>query len=110
LYVFFSSRRRHTSSSRDWSSDVCSSDLVATIGVGTHFAIVAAVVHTLAHALFKSSLFMLAGTVDHQAGTRDIRRLGPLWRRMPRSEERRVGRQGGAARSRDVSTARTSQN
>ncbi|MFC3849328.1 DUF4040 family protein [Corynebacterium hansenii] len=57
--------------------------IVATIGVGTHFAIVAAVVHTLAHALFKSSLFMLAGTVDHQAGTRDIRRLGPLWRRMP---------------------------
>lgn len=57
--------------------------IVATIGVGTHFAIVAAVVHTLAHALFKSSLFMLAGTVDHQTGTRDIRRLGPLWRRMP---------------------------
>src|SRR5699024_11230664 len=27
-YVFFSSRRRHTRSKRDWSSDVCSSDLV----------------------------------------------------------------------------------
>src|SRR5690606_40783569 len=27
---FFSSRRRHTSFSRDWSSDVCSSDLLAT--------------------------------------------------------------------------------
>src|SRR5690606_39464074 len=26
-YIFFSSRRRHTSFSRDWSSDVCSSDL-----------------------------------------------------------------------------------
>nr|WP_255549407.1 DUF4040 family protein [Corynebacterium sp. TAE3-ERU12] len=57
--------------------------IVATIGVGTHFAIMAAVVHTLAHAMFKSSLFMLAGVVDHQAGTRDMRRLGPLWRRMP---------------------------
>lgn len=57
--------------------------IVATIGVGTHFAIVAAVVHTLAHALFKSSLFMLAGVVDHEAGTRDLRRLGPLWNRMP---------------------------
>src|SRR5436309_10710819 len=30
---FFSSRRRHTRFSRDWSSDVCSSDLTATIGV-----------------------------------------------------------------------------
>src|SRR5690349_20475403 len=29
LYFFFSSRRRHTSSLRDWSSDVCSSDLVS---------------------------------------------------------------------------------
>lgn len=57
--------------------------IVATIGVGTPFAIVAAVVHTAAHALFKSSLFMLVGVVDHQAGSRDMRRLGPLWNRMP---------------------------
>ena len=59
--------------------------IVATIGVGTQFAITAAVVHTIAHAMFKSSLFMLAGVVDHEAGTRDIRRLGPLWRKMPLS-------------------------
>ena len=57
--------------------------IVATIGVGTPFAISAAIVHTAAHALFKSSLFMLVGVVDHQAGSRDIRRLGPLWRQMP---------------------------
>lgn len=57
--------------------------LVATIGVGTPFALAAALVHTLAHALFKSSLFMLIGVVDHETGTRDIRRLGPLARRMP---------------------------
>src|SRR5207249_7526197 len=31
---FFSSRRRHTRSKRDWSSDVCSSDLVAVVGSG----------------------------------------------------------------------------
>src|SRR5712664_869966 len=30
-FFFFSSRRRHTRSDRDWSSDVCSSDLVSTI-------------------------------------------------------------------------------
>src|SRR5699024_11905318 len=29
-FFFFSSRRRHTRSKRDWSSDVCSSDLIAT--------------------------------------------------------------------------------
>ena len=57
--------------------------IVATIGVGTPLAISAALVHTAAHALFKSSLFMIAGVVDHQAGSRDIRRLGPLWRQMP---------------------------
>ncbi|AKK10180.1 DUF4040 family protein [Corynebacterium uterequi] len=57
--------------------------IVATIGVGTPFAIAAALVHTLAHALFKSSLFMLIGVVDHQAGSRDIRRLGKLYDKMP---------------------------
>lgn len=57
--------------------------IVATIGVGTKFAIMAAVVHTIAHAMFKSSLFMMAGVVDHQMGTRDLRRLGPLWKQMP---------------------------
>src|SRR5699024_11393099 len=32
VFVFFPSRRRHTRSTRDWSSDVCSSDLVIEIG------------------------------------------------------------------------------
>src|SRR2546421_7672259 len=32
FFFFFSSRRRHTRSDRDWSSDVCSSDLNATFG------------------------------------------------------------------------------
>ncbi|MBI8999636.1 DUF4040 family protein [Corynebacterium sp. CCM 9185] len=57
--------------------------IVATIGIGTPFALAAAVLHTLTHALFKSSLFMLIGVVDHEAGSRDVRRLGPLWNRMP---------------------------
>lgn len=57
--------------------------IVATIGVGTPFALAAAAVHTLAHALFKSSLFMLIGVVDHQAGSRDVRRLGPIYGQMP---------------------------
>lgn len=57
--------------------------LVAMIGVGTPAALTAAVVHTIAHALFKSALFMLVGIIDHQAGTRDIRELASLRLRMP---------------------------
>jgi multicomponent Na+:H+ antiporter subunit A len=57
--------------------------IVATIGVGTPVALAAAVVHTAAHALFKSSLFMIIGVIDHQAGSRDLRDLGVLWRKMP---------------------------
>lgn len=57
--------------------------IIATIGVGTPFALAAAIVHTAAHALFKSSLFMLAGVIDHQAGSRHMHRLGSLWRQLP---------------------------
>lgn len=57
--------------------------IIATIGIGTQAALAAAALHTLAHALFKSGLFMLVGVVDHEAGSREIRDLGPIWRRMP---------------------------
>lgn len=57
--------------------------IVATVGVGTATALAAAVVHTIAHALFKSGLFMMVGVVDHATHTRDLRRLPPLWRVMP---------------------------
>jgi multicomponent Na+:H+ antiporter subunit A len=51
----------------------------AGLGETTH----AAAVLLLAHALFKATLFMVAGIVDHQTGTRDIRRLSGLGQRMP---------------------------
>ncbi|GAA3514287.1 DUF4040 family protein [Dietzia aurantiaca] len=57
--------------------------LITLIGVGTPLALTAAVVHTVAHALFKSALFMLVGVVDHRAGTRDIRQLAGIRLRMP---------------------------
>jgi NADH:ubiquinone oxidoreductase subunit 5 (subunit L)/multisubunit Na+/H+ antiporter MnhA subunit len=44
---------------------------------------VAAVFHILNHATFKASLFMAVGIIDHETGTRDIRRLSGLWRAMP---------------------------
>ena len=46
-------------------------------------AIEAAVYYLVAHALFKGALFMVAGLIDHEAGTRDVRKLGGLRKAMP---------------------------
>ncbi len=52
-------------------------------GMSTPIAAVAAVFHILNHATFKASLFMSAGIVDHETGTRDATRLGGLLWLMP---------------------------
>jgi multicomponent K+:H+ antiporter subunit A len=52
-------------------------------GFGTQMAAVAAVFHIINHATFKASLFMAAGIIDHETGTRDMRILNGLWRHMP---------------------------
>lgn len=52
-------------------------------GMGTQLAAVAAVFHVINHATFKASLFMAAGIIDHETGTRDMRRINGLWRYMP---------------------------
>src|SRR6188474_3082248 len=53
------------------------------LGLNSPLAAVAAVFHMMNHATFKASLFMAVGIVDHETGTRDIRRLSGLWRFMP---------------------------
>jgi multicomponent K+:H+ antiporter subunit A len=53
------------------------------LGLGTKAAAIVAVFHIINHASFKAALFMAAGIVDHEAHTRDIRRLGGLRRLMP---------------------------
>jgi multicomponent K+:H+ antiporter subunit A len=53
------------------------------IGLDTPLGQVAAIFHMINHATFKASLFMAAGIIDHESGTRDIRRLSGLWRFMP---------------------------
>ena len=53
------------------------------LGLNSELALVAAVFHVMNHAAFKASLFMAAGIIDHEAGTRDIRRLSGLNRSMP---------------------------
>lgn len=57
--------------------------LTMLLGFGTRMGVVAAVFHILNHATFKAALFMSAGIVDHESGTRDIRRLGGLRHLMP---------------------------
>jgi len=52
-------------------------------GLSTPLAAVAGVFHIINHATFKASLFMAAGIIDHEAGTRDMRRLNGLWQYMP---------------------------
>jgi multicomponent K+:H+ antiporter subunit A len=53
------------------------------VGLGSPLAAVAAVFHVLNHATFKASLFMVAGIVDHETHSRDMRQLGGLWAFMP---------------------------
>ena len=53
------------------------------LGLNRDLAAVAAVFHIMNHATFKASLFMAAGIIDHETGTRDMRRLSGLWKAMP---------------------------
>ncbi|OHU89331.1 MULTISPECIES: monovalent cation/H+ antiporter subunit A [Pseudoalteromonas] len=53
------------------------------LGLDTELATVAAVFHIINHATFKASLFMATGIIDHETGTRDMRKLNGMWRFMP---------------------------
>ncbi|MDC3413312.1 Na+/H+ antiporter subunit A [Aquibacillus sp. 3ASR75-11] len=57
--------------------------IMAMLGFGTEVAVFAAAFHILNHATFKGSLFMVAGIVDHETGSRDIRKLGGLFTFLP---------------------------
>src|SRR5204862_4547645 len=94
FFFFFSSRRRHTRSLRDWSSDVCSSDLEF---------------HLVSFARTLGFGCLDFGVVAQQTAvtpTRfDLRLCGGLRHRdrsETRSEERRVGREGGCQLERTV--------
>src|SRR5699024_11851064 len=90
INFFFSSRRRHTISKRDWSSDVCSSDLC------TH--------SSPPNIVMKSFYDALAHGYNCQQGNWSMEKLGSArtkavdprldWHEIeyPRSEERRVGK------------------
>ncbi|GLR64634.1 monovalent cation/H+ antiporter subunit A [Marinospirillum insulare] len=53
------------------------------LGMNTQLSTVAAIFHIVNHAAFKASLFMAAGIIDHETGTRDMRQINGLWKYMP---------------------------
>jgi multicomponent K+:H+ antiporter subunit A len=57
--------------------------ITTLIGMSSPLALVAAIFHIVNHATFKASLFMAAGIIDHETGTRDFRKLSGLFRFMP---------------------------
>jgi multicomponent Na+:H+ antiporter subunit A len=57
--------------------------LTMLLGVGTREAMVAALVYLVAHACYKGALFLVAGIVDHEVGSRDVTALAGLRRAMP---------------------------
>ena len=57
--------------------------LLVLVGGGSRELAAAGLVMTVAHALFKSTLFLGVGVIDHATGTRDLRRLSGLGRRLP---------------------------
>ncbi|MBN9033627.1 monovalent cation/H+ antiporter subunit A [Rhizobium sp. YJ-22] len=57
--------------------------ITTLLSLGSPIAAVAAIFHMVNHATFKASLFMAAGIIDHETGTRDMRKLGGLFRFLP---------------------------
>ncbi len=57
--------------------------LMLLLGIGTVLAVKAAMLYLVVHALYKATLFMVAGTIDEKTGTRNIYLLGNLWKKMP---------------------------
>ncbi|MDH0143468.1 monovalent cation/H+ antiporter subunit A [Aquipseudomonas alcaligenes] len=57
--------------------------IVLLLGLNTPLSNVAAVFHIINHATFKASLFMAAGIIDHETGSRDMRRINGMWKYLP---------------------------
>lgn len=57
--------------------------IVCLLGIGSPLAVAAAIFHIINHATFKAALFMVAGIIDHETGTRDLRKLSGVWQLLP---------------------------
>src|SRR5206468_7475356 len=94
ILFFFSSRRRHTRSDRDWSSDVCSSDLPAgkTLPSPPRRLLISAPAHRMGSREATRSPLVLPGRTTARFGTPPAAKT--CWATSARSEERRVGKEG----------------
>src|SRR5690606_41197372 len=94
VYFFFSSRRRHTRFSRDWSSDVCSSDLIThDIGEAILLGDRVAIMRAGPESTIKETIEIALPCPRRRSGVE----FGDLYERIHssiRSEERRVGKEG----------------
>src|SRR2546421_7201068 len=88
-FFFFSSRRRHTRSDRDWSSDVCSSDLIAVRTDVTDLASVQALAERAFDAFGRVHVLCNNAGVALWGGLETATHRDWQWR----SEERRVGKE-----------------
>jgi multicomponent K+:H+ antiporter subunit A len=57
--------------------------IITGLGLGTSLGVAAGLFYCVSHGLFKATLFLCAGAVEHATGTRDLRRLGGLASLMP---------------------------
>lgn len=57
--------------------------ITVLLGIGSPMAVLAALFHIINHATFKAALFMSAGIIDHETGTRELKFLGGLRKTMP---------------------------
>src|SRR5207249_8952596 len=100
-YFFFSSRRRHTRSKRDWSSDVCSSDLVARTIRSLQLSQDGPTTGDL-RACAEAAEAAITELGGAQPGDKTmIDALHPAVEAFRRSEERRVGKEGREGRGRE---------
>src|SRR3989440_5214150 len=89
-FFFFSSRRRHTRSDRDWSSDVCSSDLISD---EADFSLPPLIRFVDAQGKFQTGKFIAWASVHPAVWPRTIALARNSKRAARRSEERRVGKE-----------------
>src|SRR5204862_3454024 len=92
FFFFFSSRRRHTRSLRDWSSDVCSSDLLARIHLigprrkSAQNVVDVTQILSVRHKVNPCKLHVIFKPIEPEKTFN--------FRNRQRSEERRVGKEG----------------
>ncbi|MFU8807007.1 MAG: proton-conducting transporter membrane subunit, partial [Bradymonadaceae bacterium] len=81
--VYFAVRSTDFKSILAYSTIMALGILTMLVGIGTELAMQAFVAFLIGHSLYKGALFMLAGIIDHEVGTKDVTKLGGLRRKMP---------------------------